>query len=102
MQLRDVSGERRQPRCVHLARLLVNQERGADFDDDAPEIFELRAGHEGSIKRPSQKQYAPLPDFRSGACMRKRAKVKSNSAHHEGIELVAVGIAEIGGIKLRA
>src|SRR5690349_25036160 len=30
------------------------------------------------------------------------AKVKVKSAHHEGVELVAVGIAEIGGIELRA
>src|SRR5579871_201931 len=34
--------------------------------------------------------------------MRNRAKNRVKSAHHEGIELVAVGIAEVGRIELRA
>src|SRR5262249_7697619 len=43
----------------------------------------------------------PLHTFPDHA-LRKCVKVKVKSAHHEGIELVAVGIAEIAGIELRA
>src|SRR5271169_4847840 len=41
------------------------------------------------------KRYAPLPRFGSGAT----GNIFVVSAHHKGIELVAVWIPEIGGIK---
>jgi hypothetical protein len=45
MEFREIRGERRQPRRAHFARFLVDQKRGADLDDDTPEILELGAGH---------------------------------------------------------
>src|SRR5260370_143936 len=48
------------------------------------------------------KQYAPLPDIGSGALARNATEVNGKSANHEGVELVAVGVAEIGGVELRA
>jgi len=47
MQLGQIGGERRQPRGPHLARLGIDQQRGADLDDDTAEVFQRRAGHEG-------------------------------------------------------
>jgi hypothetical protein len=46
MQLGDVGRQRSQPRRTNLARIGVDQERGADLDDDAAEVFERGAFHD--------------------------------------------------------
>ena len=69
MQLGDVGGQRRQPRRAHLAGVGIDQQRGADLDDDAAEIFELRGGPwmRSNDARWSESNTRQLPDFGSGA-----------------------------------
>ena len=49
MQLGDIGRERLQPRRAHLALGLVDQQRRADLDDDAAEIFQRGAFHQRSF-----------------------------------------------------
>ncbi len=48
VQRRDILGERGEPFLVHAAGRAVDEERGADLDDDAAEIGEARGfmGHD--------------------------------------------------------
>ena len=46
--LAKLHGEGREPRRSHFAGVGIDQQRRADLDDDATEIFEVWAGHEYS------------------------------------------------------
>jgi hypothetical protein len=62
MQFCKIGSKRRQPRSPGVARLGIDQERRADLDDDAAEIFERGAFHGfGRMKRIINKEYAPPP-----------------------------------------
>ena len=47
MQFCQIGGQRRQPRGAHVAGIGIDQQRRADLDDDAAEVFQAGRAMDG-------------------------------------------------------